>query len=345
METDSTLLAEQKARLGAERKRFAALLAALLLAAAGLPFFTSIFQTQLLTGALILGITAMSFALLAGFGGMISMAQMAFYGMASYAMAITSKTWGWPPLASAGFAVACSIALAAVFGLIAVRAAGVYFLIMTLALLQIFYGVAMQWNSVTGGYNGIAGIPRPTLFGFSLGDPTTLFYVALATTASVYLLLRRMLHSPFGLIVQGIRDNPVRMAALGVRVQRHRWLTLVISGAVAGVAGVLGTFHYGVVNPEVAGLSTSVLVVLAARIGGVDRLFTPVLGAVVVSILVSIVSYMMQQLFGTSRYWTIIGAIFVIVVILRESYSRRGWSLRGLLASGRGTRAKSLAKD
>ena len=118
METDSTLLAEQKARLGAERKRFAALLAALLLAAACLPFFTSIFQTQLLTGALILGITAMSFALLAGFGGMISMAQMAFYGMASYAMAITSKTWGWPPLASAGFAVACSIALAAVFGLI-----------------------------------------------------------------------------------------------------------------------------------------------------------------------------------------------------------------------------------
>ncbi len=343
METDNALLAEQKARLGAERKRFAALLAVFVLAAAGLPLFMSVFQTQLLTGALILGITAMSFALLAGFGGMISLAQMAFYGMASYAVAITSKTYGWPPLASVGFALSCSMGLAAVFGLIAVRAAGVYFLIMTLALLQIFYGVAMQWNSMTGGYNGIAGIPRATLFGFSLSDPTTLLYVVMVTTALAYLLLRRMLHSPFGLILQGIRDNPMRMSALGVGVQHHRWLTLVISGAVAGVAGVLGTFHYGVVNPEVAGLSTSILVVLAALIGGVDRLFAPILGAVVVSILVSIVSYMMQQLFGTSRYWTIIGAIFVIVVILRESYARRGWSVRRIFA-GRDARANNLTK-
>lgn len=325
-------LSEQKRRRTKEGFRFAALLTIFVLGTAMIPLVASVFQIQLLTSGLILGISAMSFALLAGYGGMVSMAQMAFYGMASYAIAITTKSFGWPHAASIPFAIVCAISLAALFGTIAVRAQGVYFLIMTLALLQVFYGVAMQWQTMTGGYNGIAGIERPAVFGLSLSEPAVLFYAALASAILVYLLLRRMLQSPFGLILQGIKDNPTRMSALGVRVQFHRWLMIVISGGVSGVAGILGTYNHGAVNPDVAGLSVSVLVILSALLGGVSNLFRPMIAAVLVTFLVSVASYTMQQFFGTSRYWTLIGAIFIVVVVVRENDVLR--RVRGLLPFG-----------
>jgi branched-chain amino acid transport system permease protein len=112
--------------------------------------------------------------------------------------------------------------LSAAFGLIAIRSRGIYFLVMTLALGQLFQGVALQWASMTGGYNGIAGIEPPTLFGvLSLRDSVTMYYTTLMVTVLCYLFLKRLVSSPFGVALQGIRDNTQRMAAMGFNVQMH----------------------------------------------------------------------------------------------------------------------------
>ncbi len=279
------------------------------------PLVGTTFQIQLMTSGLITGIVAMSFSLLAGFGGMVSLAQMAFYGMAAYVVAIATQTYGLTPLLGIPLALGSSAVLSGLFGLIAIRSAGIYFLIMTLALSQMFYGIAFQWQSVTGGYNGITGIDGPAIAGISIGDTLPLYFITVVITALCYLALRWVLYAPFGLTLRGIRDRPARMRALGYRVQLHRWLLIVLSGVVAGVAGVLGLYYNGLVSPGVAGLTASILVILAALLGGVSTLFGAIFGGVVVTFLISFVSYSMQQWFGTSHYWTFIGVVFVMVVM------------------------------
>lgn len=288
--------------------------AVLLILAVLYPLLGTTFQLQLLTSGLITGMVAMSFSLLAGFGGMVSLAQMGFYGMAAYVVGIGGHAAGLPALLTVPLAVLSAAVLAGLFGLIAVRSSGIYFLIMTLALLQMFFGVAMQWQSVTGGYNGIAGIPAPTVAGVSLGDATPLYLVTVIVAAASYLGLRWVLRTPFGLTLQGIRDRPERTRALGFRVQLHRWLLMVLSGVIAGLAGVLGVYYHGVVSPDVAGLTASLIVVLSALVGGVSSLVGGLIGGILVTVLISVVSYLMQQWFGTSHYWTVVGLIFVVVV-------------------------------
>lgn len=287
----------------------------LLVPAALYPLVGTTFHLQLLTSGLITGLVAMSFSLLAGFSGMVSLAQMAFYGMAAYVVAIGGETYGLPPLATVPMGLIGACLLAALFGLIAVRSSGIYFLIMTLALLQMFFGVAMQWQTVTGGYNGISGITRPELFGVSLRDAVPLYLLALTVSVAVYIGLRWLLQTPFGLSLQGIRDRPERMSALGFRVQLHRWLLMILSGLVAGLAGILGVYYHGVVSPDVAGLKSSLLPILAALVGGVSSLVGGLLGGIFVTVLISVVSYLMQQLFDSSHYWTVMGLFFMVVVI------------------------------
>ena len=273
------------------------------------PLWLRQFYVQLLTNSLFLGLTAMSFILLAGYGGMISLAQMAFYSMAAYVIGIGTMDLGWPVMLLLPLAIVAAAAVAAVFGLIAIRSRGIYFLMMTLALSQLFYGVGLEWESVTHGWNGISGITRPTIFGFSLLEATPLYYTSLIVTGVCYLVLRRIVRSPFGIALQGIRDNPTRMAALGFNINLYRFLAIVISGAFAGVGGILGVYYHGVVSPHSADLSAIVQVLMAALIGGVARLEGGLLGALVTVLLVSFTSQY------TSRYWMVVGAVFVVAVI------------------------------
>jgi branched-chain amino acid transport system permease protein len=274
-----------------------------------LPLYFPQYYIQLTTRSLIVGIAAMSFILLAGYGGMISLAQMAFFAMAGYVIAIGTVDLQWPALLEVPLAVLAAILLSSCFGLIAIRAQGNYFLMMTLALGSLFYGLALQWASVTHGYNGISGITRPLIFGYSLRQMIPLYYTTIVVTALCYLLLRHLIHSRFGLVLQGVRDNPKRMTALGYNVQLHRFLVIVISGAVAGVAGILGVYFQGGVSPHTSDLSASILVVLAALLGGVARLEGGLVGAVITVFLLSFLSQY------TQRYWTFVGAIFVLVVM------------------------------
>ena len=292
-----------------ERSYWFVTLAALLAAVVTAPMWVPRFYVQLLTMSLFLGLTAMSFILLAGYGGMLSLAQMAFFAMAAYVIGIGTMDLGWPIPLLFPLAILGSLLVSAFFAVVAIRTRGIYFLMMTFALSQLFYGVGLEWASVTHGWNGIPGITRPSIFGYSLIEPKPLYYTALVVTGGCYLLMRRLVQSPFGIALQGIRDNETRMAALGFNVNLYRFLAIVISGGFAGVAGIIGVYFSGVVSPHTADLAAIVEVVLAALIGGVARLEGGLIGALVTVLLVSFTSQY------TSRYWMIVGAVFVLVVI------------------------------
>jgi branched-chain amino acid transport system permease protein len=274
-----------------------------------LPLWAKSFTVQLTIRGLYLGILAMSFILLAGYGDMTSLAQMSFAAMAGYVIGIGFMRFAIPHGQLAVLAVIGSILLSALFGLVAIRAQKTYFLIMTLALSLLFHGVGMQWATVTGGSDGITGIPRPVLFGFSLIQPGPLYYLTFVSTAICYFGLRHIVRSRFGLVLQGIRDNPRRMSALGFNIQRHRYCAIIISGAVAGIAGILTVYFTGVILPDRAGLGQTILVVLASLVGGVYTLKGGILGGLVVAYLISIAGQL------TSRYWVVLGALFIMVVV------------------------------
>lgn len=284
-------------------------IAVLVIIGLSLPVWSSTFTVQLATRGLILGVLAMSFSLLAGYADMISLAQMSFAAIAGYVIGIGVMHYGLAHSVLIIPAILVAIILAAIFGWIAIRATKIYFLMMTLALAQLFFGIVFQWVSLTEGYPGITGIPRPTLFGISLTETPPLYYVTLIVTVICYLLLRRLVSSPFGLVLQGIRDNPKRMAALGFNVQLHRYLVIVVSGAFAGIAGILMTYFTGVISPNRAALTSSILVLMAALVGGVSSLEGGLLGGIVIAFLMSIASQL------TTRYWTIVGTLFILIVM------------------------------
>jgi branched-chain amino acid transport system permease protein len=147
------------------------------------------------------------------------------------------------------------------------------------------------------------------MFGISLIETPPLYYVTLVVTVLCYLALRRLVRSPFGLVLQGIRDNPKRMAALGFNVQLHRYLVIVVSGTFAGIAGILMTYFTGVISPNRAALTSSILVVMAALVGSVTSLEGGLLGGLVIAFLMSIASQF------TTRYWTVIGTLFILIVL------------------------------
>lgn len=273
------------------------------------PAWLPTYYLQLTSRALILAITTMSFILLAGFGGMTSLAQMSFFAAAGYGIGFLVMKNGWPFALAIPASIAIATLLSAGFALFAIRSKGIYFLMITLALSQVAYGVAMQWAAVTKGSEGFSGITRPTVLGRSLIEYTPMFYVTLIVTVLCYLALRWMVRSPFGMAAQGIRDNPVRMAALGFNVQMHRFLIFTIAGFFAGVAGVLGVFYYGGVSPTTTSLAQTLLVVMSAIAGGVLFIEGGIVGSIITVYLWSFASQ------ATQRYFTIIGLVFVLMIL------------------------------
>jgi len=267
------------------------------------------YYIQLSSRSLILSLTAMTFILLAGYGGMTSLAQMSFFAISGYLIGICVMTKGWSFSLAIPIAIIGAILLSAVFGLVAIRARGTYFLMITLALSQVSYGIAMQWARVTRGSEGFSGIIRPSIFNWSLIQPIPLYYVTIITVFICYVLMRMIVNSIFGLVIQGIRDNPERIAALGYNVQLHRYIILIISGMFAGIAGILGVFYYGSVSPSTTALSQTILVVMAAISGGVSRLEGGILGAFITILIWSIASQ------HTQHYMTVIGFIFALIII------------------------------
>jgi branched-chain amino acid transport system permease protein len=270
----------------------------------------SAYPLTLLTQAAIVAILAMSLDVLLGYTGLPSLGHAAYFGVAAYAVGILATDYqrGFATCLLAGLLAATLVA--AVFGLLAIRASGTYFLMITLALGMVVWGLAFRWVSMTKGDNGIAGVPRPDLpLPWSLTEPLPFFYVALAATLLAWALLGLLVRSPFGLTLMGIRESESRMRALGYNVWLHKYMAFVIAGGFAGVAGVFWAYYNGFVSPVDVQLVTSVETLLMVALGGPGTLAGPVLGATVIVFLKNFVSVY------TKRWLLILGAVYIGVIL------------------------------
>jgi branched-chain amino acid transport system permease protein len=276
---------------------------------AGLGPVLPAYPLTLVTQALIFGILAMSLDVLLGYTGLPSLGQAAYFGVAAYAVALlaTERQVGLLGCAAAGIALAA--VTAGVFGVVAIRARGTYFLMITLALGMVVWGLAFRWVSLTKGDNGVAGVPRPVIGALSLSAPLPFFYFTLLIAAAAWALLGLLVMSPFGLGLKGIRGSESRMEALGYNVWLHKYVAFVLAGTFAGAAGVLWAYYNGFVGPTDVQLVTSVEALLMTALGGPGTLIGPAIGAGIIVFLKNFVSVY------TKRWLLILGAVYIGVIL------------------------------
>lgn len=280
-----------------------------------LPAFAQTYYLHLLTLTFCYGILAMSLDLLVGYTGLASLGHAAYFGVAGYTMGVLATAHGWGLWPAAGAGIIAAAATAAVFGLLAIRATGPYFLIITLALGQVIWGLAYRWNSVTGGDNGLRGIPRPVLAGgLSLARIQDFYYFALAATLVAAGLMYLFVTSPFGLSLRGIRERESRMRVLGYNVFLHKYLVFVIAGTFSGAAGALYASYNGFMSPADVHLVASANALLMVILGGTGTLFGPLVGSALLVVLQNLLSGL------TQRWLSVLGVILILAVL----YAPRG---------------------
>ena len=270
------------------------------------------YYAGLLTEALILGIFAMGLDLLLGHTGLPSLGHSAYFGAAGYTMAILSLRLQQSSWVSASAGLVVSLIIAAIYGLLALRTSGVYFMMITLALAQVLWGIAFGWRSMTGGDDGLPGIARPelgALFPWSLQPPANFFTAVLIIFVIVVAALYVLVRSPFGYTLHGIRESEARMACLGYHVWWHKYVAVLIAGGVAGIAGILFVYYHGFISPAELSLVLSAEGLLMVILGGTGTLFGPALGAIVVVFLRNLISAY------TERWLLVLGLIYLLVVL------------------------------
>jgi branched-chain amino acid transport system permease protein len=288
-----------------------AVVGAMVVLAAIAPFVSS-YVLILITQALVLGIIAMSVDLLLGYTGLPSLGQAAYLGVGAYVTAILATKYGFG--LGAGFwlvivfGILAGAATAALFGLFAVRASGVYFLMITLALGMCVWGLAYRWNSLTGGDNGINMPGRPA-FGVSLSNDLYYFYLVLGFFAASLAALWVLVRSPFGKILVGIRERELRMRILGYNTWLHKYIAFIIAGGFGGLAGVLWAHLTGIVSPSDVILTTSVDVLLMVVLGGPGTLVGGAIGA-------GVVVFLREYLATVVPWWQyVLGAVYVLTIL------------------------------
>ncbi len=286
--------------------------AAVLLALAFIVPHTNSFVMLLATRALVFAILAMSVDILLGFAGLASLGQAAYFSVGAYLTAILATKYhvglGWDFWLVMLLAMLLGAATAAFFGLFAVRANGVYFLMITLALGQCVWGLAYRWNSLTGGDNGINVTVRPS-FGLDLTNERTFFFLVFAIFAVTLALLYVLVRSPFGRSLEGIRERELRMQILGYNTWLHKYIAFVIAGAVGGLAGVLWAHTNGLVSADTAVLTTSVDALLMVVLGGAGTLIGGAIGSAVV--------FGLREYLSTLVPWWqyVLGGVFVLTIL------------------------------
>jgi branched-chain amino acid transport system permease protein len=284
-------------------------LAALGVALVVLPWLAGEFYVNLTSQVLIAAIFAASINLLLGYGGLPSLGHAAYVGVAAYVSAWLFLKLGLAHWLTAPIALAATTLMACLFGLIALRATGLGFLMLTLALSQVLWGTAYRWVSVTDGDNGLRGLTRPAPFGISLDDSTAFYYFALLVTAASIWLMARFVGSPFGAALRGTRDQPRRMAALGHNVGLIRWVTFVYAGFWGAVSGLLFVYYHKYIHPISLSLQSSAEGLLAVIAGGSGTLAGPIVGAAIVVLLKNYVSAYIE------RWNMLLGFVFVLIVV------------------------------
>jgi branched-chain amino acid transport system permease protein len=252
---------------------------------------------------------ACAFNLLIGFGGLLSFGHAMFLGTAGYASAHAAKMWGFTPELAILFATACAALLGLVTGLLAIRRQGIYFAMITLALAQMVYFFYLQ-APFTGGEDGIQAVPRGKLFGLiDLGSAATMYPVVLVVFLAGFLLIWRVIHSPFGQILTAIRENEARATSLGYDTDRYKLVAYVLSATLSGLAGGTKALVFQLASLTDVYWTMSGEVVLMTLLGGLGTLFGPVVGA---AIIITMQNYLAQ----IGAWVTVVqGAIFVVCVM------------------------------
>lgn len=280
-------------------------LLALLGIAIAVPSLTTSFYVNLVSEVMIFGLLAMSIDILSGFTGLTSMGHAGIFGISAYVVGYLLTKSAIPALIAMPIGVLASTLSAAVFALIAIRTSGVYFLMVTLAEGMIVWGIAYRWSSVTGAENGIRGIHRPEI----VGEYWQFYYLVLVVFVILAAFMYRLVNSPFGLTLKGIRESESRMRTLGYNISFHKFIGFTVSGFTAGVGGALYALYNGFVSPSTVEFAKSAEGVLMVIVGGVGTLFGAVVGAGVIIFTRNIVSLY------TSRWPIVMGLIFVLTVL------------------------------
>jgi branched-chain amino acid transport system permease protein len=275
--------------------------------------FAGPFVILLLAQILVLGIMAMSVDLLLGYTGLPSLGQAAYLGVGAYLTAILATKLGfglgWDFFLVILLGMLAGAATAGFFGLFAIRASGVYFLMITLALGMCVWGLAYRWNSLTGGDNGINMRGRPKLGEVAFSNDLIFFYVVLGFFLATFFALRLLVHSPFGRSLVGIRERELRMKILGYNTWLHKYIAFVIAGAFGGLAGVLWAHLNGIVSPSDVLLPASVDALLMVVLGGPGTLVGGLIGA-------TVVVFLRDYLATLVPWWQyVLGAVYVLTIL------------------------------
>jgi branched-chain amino acid transport system permease protein len=266
------------------------------------------FTSTLILDMLVYAIAAMSLDFLGGYAGLISLGMAGFLGVGAYGVAI-AEVHAFSPWAAVGIGLGTVLALGLVLGIVAVRVKGISFVIITLAIGQVLWGLAYQWVGLSEGDNGIPLSVLPSIGPVNLNDGLTLRMTVLAVFAVVALLLVTFVRSPFGLSLRGVRSNEARLAALGYRTGLHRYLAWVIAVFFTGVAGVLYVFVNQLISPTTMDFSANGFFVLMVVLGGLGSIWGPALGAVV------IVLFQQELSIYVSRWESLMGLTLIAVVL------------------------------
>ncbi len=285
------------------------LAAALALAAlAAVPQTHSSFYLGLAFNVLIFALLAMSADLLGGYTGLFSLAHASLFACAAYGVAIAQQH-GYGPWPSIALGVAASVVIAAAVAPIAIRVDGLAFVMVTLAIGQIIWGLAFRWTSLTGGENGAIITARPSLAGHSLTDNRTMYWVVLGAVTLLAAILRLIVASPFGLALKGIRENEPRMRSLGYRTTLHKYLAFVLSAFFAACAGIIFALYDMFISPTALDFLHNGFVLVMVVFGGIGTLWGALIGATFIEL-----SQQWLSLY-VARWQTIVGVALILIIL------------------------------
>jgi branched-chain amino acid transport system permease protein len=274
-----------------------------------LPLFCGEYFVNLGSQILIAVVFASSLNLLVGYAGLTSLGHATYMGLSAYISAWLSIKMGLDHSVTAPTALLLTTLIGMVFGWIALRATGLGFLMLTLALSQIVWGLGYRWVSVTNGDNGLSGLTRPRPFGIDLDISNNFYWFALLITCACVYAIHVLIRSPFGASIRGTRDQARRMSALGYNVWAIRWTTFVVASFLGAVSGLLYVYFHKYIHPSVMAITVSAEALLCVIAGGSGTLVGPLLGALVVVVLKNYASAYVE------RWNMLLGLVFLFIVI------------------------------
>lgn len=276
------------------------------------------FLTQIGGYSLVLGMIALSLMLLAGYGGMVSLAQITVAGAAGYVVAIFGENnsgiygFGWPWWVYGPLAILIASLMSALIGWVAVRTEGIYTIMITLAVATACFYFAQQNYALFNGFPGYNGLRAPEVFGVYWRDPVPFYYLCLFCAVLAYVAVLYGARSTFGMTLQAIRDNPRRMRSIGFDVTAHKVFAWWLAGLIAGAAGILLVWFNGRISPGTIAVGPSINILVIAIIGGLRHPIGPFLGAVIVTLMQTFAI----DIIGAERFNTLIGMVFLIIVFI-----------------------------